>query len=178
MAINNLGGPLKVISRVSDKNSGDIGHPIQWDSGQSQWYIKVATASTDNSIQPDVIVSMGTTALGNATPRTYIKRKTDDRKAVDTTYRLRYVIPAASGGSVARPPTSGYVIQESNTSIGSTTTEVATYFGSGSITNVNQQRNFSLIANTNWDTSTTPDTAFLIFLIAADFFETELSKAR
>ncbi len=162
LAINNLGGPLKVISRVSDKNSGDIGHPIQWDSGQSQWYIKVATASTDNSIQPDVIVSMGTTALGNATPRTYIKRKTDDRKAVDTTYRLRYVIPAASGGSVARPPTSGYVIQESNTSIGSTTTEVATYFGSGSITNVNQQRNFSLIANTNWDSSTNPDTANIL----------------
>ena len=80
---------------------------------------------------------------GNATPRIYIKRKTDDRKAVDTTYRLRYVIPAAVSGSVARPPTSGYVIQESNTSIGSTTTEVATYFGSGSITNVDQQRNFS-----------------------------------
>ena len=28
LTINNLGGPLKIVSRVSDKNSGDIGHPI------------------------------------------------------------------------------------------------------------------------------------------------------
>ena len=31
---------LTVVSRVSDKNSGDIGHPIQWDPTQSQWYTK------------------------------------------------------------------------------------------------------------------------------------------
>ena len=29
LTINNLGGSLKIVSRVSDKNSGDIGHPIQ-----------------------------------------------------------------------------------------------------------------------------------------------------
>ena len=45
LSINNKGGVLKVISRVTDKNSGDIGHPIQYDSGQSQWYINVSTAS-------------------------------------------------------------------------------------------------------------------------------------
>ena len=31
VSINEKGGLLKVESRVSDKNSGDIGHPIQWD---------------------------------------------------------------------------------------------------------------------------------------------------
>ena len=39
--INEKGGNLKVISKVSDKNSGDIGHPIQWDSTNSNWYINV-----------------------------------------------------------------------------------------------------------------------------------------
>jgi len=163
LTINNLGGPLKIVSRVSDKNSGDIGHPIQYDNTvKNQWYINVATASTDNQIQPDVIISMGTTALGNATPRTYIKRKSDERSAVDTTYRFRYVLPSSSGVSVGRPPTSGYILQESNTSIGSTTSEVATYFGTGSLTNVDQQRNFSFIANANWSSSPHPDAANIL----------------
>ena len=150
LTINNLGGVLQIISRVSDKNSGEIGHPIQWDSSESKWYIKVSTASTDNKIQPDVVVGLGTTALGAATPRTYIKRKSDNRAANDTLYRMRYIIPASSGGSVARPPTDGFILQESNTSIGSTNSEIQTYFGSGSLSNVNEQRNFRFIANANW----------------------------
>ena len=160
LTINNLGGPLKIVSRVSDKNSGDIGHPIQYDTTASQWYIKVGidTAGNKDAIHP-YFLNQGTAILGNTSPRTYIKRKTDDRKAEDTTYRLRYVIPSSTGGSVARPPTSGYVIQESNTSIGSTTAEVQTYFGSGSLTNVNQQRNFNLISHANWDSTTSVDRA-------------------
>ena len=160
LTINNLGGPLKIVSRVSDKDSGDIGHPIQYDTTASQWYVKVGidTAIGKDAIHP-YFLNQGTAGLGNASPRTYIKRKTDDRKAEDTTYRLRYIIPSSTGGSVARPPTSGYVIQESNTSIGSTTAEVQTYFGTGSLTNVNQQRNFNLIAHANWDSSTSVDRA-------------------
>jgi hypothetical protein len=150
LSLNNLGGTLTIVSRVSDKNSGDIGHPVQWDSDQSQWYIKVSTASTDNAIFNTVCVGLGTTTLGDATPRSYIYRKSDNRNANDTTYRLRYVIPASSGGAIARPPTDGYILQESNTSIGSTNTEIDTYFGSGSLANENQQRNFRFIANTHW----------------------------
>ncbi len=153
LTINNLGGQLQVVSRVSDKNSGEIGHPIQYDSGQSQWYIKVSTASTDNAIQPTVVVGLGTTALGAATPRSYIKRKSDNRSTNDSVYRMRYVIPANSGGAVARPPTDGFILQESNTSIGSTNSEIQTYFGSGSLSNVNEQRNFRFIANANWSSS-------------------------
>jgi hypothetical protein len=55
LSINNKGGTLKVLSRVSDKSSGDIGHPIQWDSTQSQWYINVATAATENTIYSTII---------------------------------------------------------------------------------------------------------------------------
>ena len=151
LTINEKGGSLKVVSRVSDKNSGDIGHPIQYDSTNSQWYIKVATATTENSIYP-TIVSLGTTALGEATPRTFIKRRSDVRSGLDKTYRMRYVIPANSG-AVARPPTEGFIIQESNTSIASTDGEIQTYFGSGSITNINQQRNFRFISGASWSGS-------------------------
>ena len=66
---------------------------------------------------------------------------------------MRYVIPASTGGTVARPPTEGFIIQESNSSIGITTTEIQTYFGSGSISNVNQQRNFRFIRDVRWDGS-------------------------
>ena len=150
ITINNLGGTLSIISRVSDKNSGDIGHPVQYDSAQGQWFIKVAAASTENRIYNDVVVGLGTTALGAASPRSYIKRKSDSRNAVDTTYRIRYVIPASIGGAAARPPSDAFVIQESNASIGSTSTEIQTYFGSGSLTHLNQQRNFRFISGANW----------------------------
>ena len=139
LTINEKGGVLKVVSRVSDKNAGDIGHPVQYDTTNTQWYIKVGTAATDNSIY-STIVSLGSTELGAATPRTFIKRKNDSRSSNDTTYRIRYVIPSSTGGGVARPPSDGFILQESNTSIGSTDAEVQTYFGSGSLANENQQR--------------------------------------
>ena len=148
LSINNKGGVLKVISRVTDKNSGDIGHPIQYDSGQSQWYINVSTASTDNTIYP-TIVGLGSTALGEATPRTFFKRRTDNRNPLDSLYRARYLIPKS--GSTARPPSDGFILQESNTAIGATTGEIETYFGSGSLSNQNEQRNFRFIADASWD---------------------------
>ena len=148
LSINNKGGVLKVTSRVTDKNSGDIGHPIQYDSGQSQWYINVSTASTDNTIYP-TIVGLGSTALGEATPRTFFKRRTDNRTPLDSLYRARYLIPKS--GSTARPPSDGFILQESNTAIGATTGEIETYFGSGSLSNQNEQRNFRFIADASWD---------------------------
>ena len=153
ITINEKGGVLNVVSRVSDKNSGDIGHPIQFDTTNSQWYVQVSTAATENSIFP-TIVGLGTTSLGNATSRTFFKRRSDVRSGVDKTYRMRYVIPANAGGKVGRPPTEGFIIQESNTSIGATDGEIQTYFGSGSISNINQQRNFRFIAGANWSGST------------------------
>ena len=153
LTINNLGGTLKVVSRVSDKNSGDIGHPVQYDTSGTQWYIKVSTASTDNLIHSGVITGLGTASLGDSTSRSYIKRKGDNRNTNDITYRVRYVLPANSGGTIARPPSDGFIIQESNTSIGSTSSEIQTYFGSGSLTHINEQRNFRFIADANWSTT-------------------------
>ena len=76
ITINEKGGVLNVVSRVSDKNAGDLGHPIQFDGTNGQWYVKVSTAATENAIYP-TIVGLGTTSLGNATSRTFIKRRSD-----------------------------------------------------------------------------------------------------
>ena len=97
ITINEKGGVLNVVSRVSDKNAGDLGHPIQFDGTNGQWYVKVSTAATENAIYP-TIVGLGTTSLGNATSRTFIKRRSDTRSGLDKTYRMRYVIPANAGG--------------------------------------------------------------------------------
>ena len=149
ITINEKGGILKVSSRVSDKNAGDVGHPIQYDDTNSQWYVKVSTSSTDNTLYP-IIVGFGSTGFGVSTPRTFFNRRSDSRNSNDTLYRMRYVIPASSGGTVARPPVEGFVIQESNTGIGKSDGEIQTYFGSGSISNINQQRNFRLIASATY----------------------------
>ena len=152
LTINNKGGTINVVSRVSDKNSGDIGHPIQYDSSQGQWYINVSTASTDNNLY-STITTLGSSVLGSATPRTYITRQPDTRNLADTIYKLRYVIPAGSGITSARPPIDGFVIQESGDTSGATNVEVQTYFSptTVSLSNVSEQRNFKFISNATWD---------------------------
>jgi hypothetical protein len=127
LTINDKGGTINIVSRVSDKNSGDIGHPIQYDSAQGQWYINVSTAATDNNLY-STIVSLGTSVLGAATPRTYITRQPDTRNLADTIYKLRYVIPSGSGITSARPPIDGFIIQESGDTSGATNAEVQSYF--------------------------------------------------
>ena len=152
LAINELGGTTDVISRVSDKNSGDIGHPIQYNSTAGQWYINVSVANTDNNLAPEV-VSLGTTALGAATPRTFFTRKPDTRNLGDTIYKLRYVIPSGSGITSARPPIDGFVLQESNDTSGATNSEIASYFSptTVSLSNVSDNRNFRFVSNATWD---------------------------
>jgi hypothetical protein len=154
LKINGNGGLLKVVSRVSDKNSGDIGHPIQYigTGNTTGWYVNVASAATENSIYP-TIVSLGTANLGDATPRSFINRRNDNRESNDTLYRVRYVIPQ-DGEFTARPPIEGYILQETSTSIGSTDGEIQTYFGTGNLSNKNEQRNFKFIADTSWSSNT------------------------
>jgi hypothetical protein len=149
ITLNNRGGRLSIVSRVSDKNPGDIGHPIQFDTTREQWFVRVATASTENNIH-STLVSLGSSVIGEATPRTYVNRITDNRSAVDTIYRVRYVIPSTSS---ARPPSDGFIVQESNTTIAPNNTEVQTYFGTGTLTDINQLRNFKFIANATWSSS-------------------------
>ena len=142
-AIYATGGITHVVSRVSDKKSGDIGHPIQYDSSNSNWYINVSTASSENTIY-STIVSLGTTALGSATPRTFIRRTPDTRNLVDTIYRYRYSIPKSYANT--RPPVDGFVLQESNTTLGSSNAELQ----ATTLSSVTDRRNYKLISNATY----------------------------
>ena len=155
ISFNNLGGNLTIESRVSDKISGDIGHPIQYDSSANQWYVTVGTAATDNSLYP-TIVGLGTTALGDSTSRTYITRTPDIRDSEDRVYKLRYVIPAGSGITSARPPLDGFVLQETDDVSGASNTEVALQYSPSSVTmsNVTEMRNFRFISKADWSGGT------------------------
>jgi hypothetical protein len=150
--LNNKGGILTIESRVIDKTVGNIGHPIQYDTSQNNWYINVSSASTENTLY-SAIVGFGTTSLGAVTPRSYITRKVDNRNVLDTVYRIRYVIPASSGVTTARPPLDGYVIQESSTTIGISDSEVSALYSptTSTLSNENELRNFRIIANASWD---------------------------
>ena len=153
LPINGNGGLLKIVSRVSDKNAGDIGHPIQYigTGNTTGWYINVSTASTENSVY-STVASLGTSGLGEATSRTFVNRRNDNRESNDTLYRVRYVIPK-DGPVNARPPVEGYILQETSTSIGSTV-EIPKYFGTGNLANRNDLRNFRFIANATWSSNT------------------------
>ena len=154
LTINNKGGTLNVISRVSDKIPGDTGHPVQYDVSNSQWYVNVSAAGTGNGIY-SILNDLGTNTIGDATPRTYIKRTPDTRNIDDTIYRLRYVIPSDSA-TTAKPPLEGFVIQNSNTSIGSTNTEVAYQFNplGATLSNSTELRNPRIIADARWASNT------------------------
>ncbi len=146
LTINNLGGTLTVESRVSDKLAGETGHPVQYDTTESQWYVNVGTAATDNTFYPTV-AALGSTKLGAATPRTYLTRKPDSRTLSDKIYKYRYVIPAGSGITSARAPKQSFVVQESNDVTGLNNTEVALQFSPTSVTMTNEteMRNFSFL---------------------------------
>ncbi len=154
--INNLGGTLSVESRVSDKVSGDIGHPIQYDTSENNWYVNVSDSSTDNEIY-NRIVSLGTGVLGESTSRTFINRLPDNRALSDRIYRYRYVIPSSVGIQSARPPRDGYILQSSSSVIGDNNTEVDLKYNPNSVTmsNVGEIRNFSFIRDANYDSTNT-----------------------
>tara|TARA_B100000003_G_scaffold95546_1_gene85739 strand:+ start:10405 stop:18078 length:7674 start_codon:yes stop_codon:yes gene_type:complete len=111
LGISNNGGVITLVSRVSDKLPGDLGHPIQWDPNESSWYLQ----SSPNGIQNEIysaIVGIGTQLLGTETSSSFIERQLDNRSIDDKIYKIRYVIPKEYTN--AKPPEAGYVIQESN----------------------------------------------------------------
>ena len=152
LTLNDLGGALKVQSRVSDKIVGDIGHPIQFDTTENQWFINVAEDVGLNAIYT-AVKDLGTGVVGDATSRTFITRKSDSRPLGDKIYKFRYVLPAGAGISSARQPLTSYVVEESNTVIGATNAEVALQFSPSSQTmgNQSEMRNFRFIKNAETD---------------------------
>jgi hypothetical protein len=148
ISINNLGDTLIIESRVSDKIAGDIGHPVQYDTTENQWYVNVSGASTENNIYSKVTGG----GLGDASPRTFLERQIDTRQSTDRIHQVRFVIPSTTGSDSARPPLDSYILQESGDVSGATNTEVALEFNPGSVTMSNdaQLRNFRFIAGVDY----------------------------
>ena len=107
--LNVIGGQnLRIKSRVVDKISGDVGHPIQFDSDNSNWYV---TSSDNNSIFQQ-IESRGVSGLGDRTTTTFLQRVNDTRSLDDKIYKLRVVIPKELTNS--KNPESSFILQESS----------------------------------------------------------------
>ena len=113
-AINNVpieiygGADLRVESRVSDKSTGEIGHPIQWDLNQNQWFLHV---EDNNTIFPQIQTNINLDA-GAGTNIGFIRRYEDNRSVEDKLYKVRYVIPKEANNS--RDPVNGFIIQNSS----------------------------------------------------------------
>tara|TARA_R100000900_G_scaffold53806_6_gene43614 strand:+ start:9449 stop:14683 length:5235 start_codon:yes stop_codon:yes gene_type:complete len=113
-AINNVpielygGQNLRVVSTVSDKQTGEIGHPIQWDLNQNQWFLHVEDG---NTIYPQIQTNINLES-GSGTNISFIRRFEDKRSIEDKLYKVRYVIPKEAGNS--RDPVSGFIVQNSS----------------------------------------------------------------
>ena len=110
---NKLGGVLSVISRVTDKVPGDVGHPIQFDTAKNNWYILGSFDSATNKIY-DGFVGFSTEIKANNSA-TYVQRVAETRALDDRIYRLRYVIPKEFTETIAKKPEKNYTLQESKT---------------------------------------------------------------
>ena len=98
------GTALFVRSRVSDKNAGEIGHPVQFDTVNNNWFVHVNTGN-------DIYTGLSTFTSA-VTSRPYVKRRDDTRGLDSKIYRVGYVIPKESQD--AKDPGFGYVLQLSS----------------------------------------------------------------
>jgi microcystin-dependent protein len=103
------GQQLRILSRVSDKEGGEVGSPIQFDSSVGNWFVRV---QQNNSIYNALNSLGGVDALDSSTDLSYIKRISDNRSLDEKIYKLRVVIPKEAPNS--KNPESGFIIQESS----------------------------------------------------------------
>ena len=145
-----LGTNLKVTTRVSDKEAGDVGHPVQYDeqdpttnpNGLNQWYITVS--ASENNILAQL------TGSGATDEPTTVKRISDNRSLDEKIYKLRVVVP--SQFTNAKTPEAGFVIQESS-STGFRVDTDATAVGIGT-TDYNFNRNLRIIKSCSFSSPT------------------------
>jgi hypothetical protein len=136
--INNLGGKLKIVSSIVDKEPGDPGHPIQYDS--TGWYINIGVG---NSLRSAIVTNQA--RITPKTQNTFITRTPDNRSKEDRIYRLRYVIP--ENAINAAPPANGYVLEETSKVIDNQNYQNDL----AQLTSVLDLRNKSNIVNASWN---------------------------
>ena len=144
---NTKGGVLTIVSRVSDKTPGDFGHPVQYDTVNKNWYIVSSSDPVKNRIHSDFITYRQ--FLTDSSSKTYINRRPDTRSVEDRIYRFRYVIPKEYGSTAAnaKPPSIGYIIQESKT-VG-----VSAAFEFAGVQNAKERRNLRIVHSVSHDQS-------------------------
>jgi len=103
------GSQIKILSRVSEKNVGDLGHPVQFDETNNNWFV---VSESSNEIY-NTINSLGVAGMGARTEPTFVKRINDARKIDDKIYKLRVVIPKELGSS--KNVENGFILQQSST---------------------------------------------------------------
>ena len=146
-AVNNIpisiygGSDLRVESRVSDKKPNDIGHPVQFDDTQKNWYVLTDT----NSNLYGQLNTNDYVKNNEETDASYFKRYEDRRGIDNKLYKVRYVIPKEAENS--RDPVDGFVLQPSSTT-GFAKTSDATATSITSSDN-NFKRNYGFIATTS-----------------------------
>jgi hypothetical protein len=108
-AIKIYGGTrLKVVSRVTDKEPGDVGHPIQFDTSRSNWYLH----TNPNSEVYTTFRNYGVAGIGARSSVSNFKRVPDNRSIDEKIYKLRVFIPKEAQNT--KDPTTAFVIQESS----------------------------------------------------------------
>jgi hypothetical protein len=106
------GTNLRILSRVSDKIAGELGHPVQYDITNSNWYINInGTSGSPSDIWTAINANQAT--LGSRTEPSYVKRYSDSRSLDEKLYKVRVVIPKEYDNS--KKPENGFVLQESST---------------------------------------------------------------
>ena len=139
LGINNLGGSLRIVSTVEDKEPGQPGHPIQYDEDLGFWYVNVGAGNTISTG-----INTNTATISPKTQSLFIYRKPDQRSAEDKTYRVRYVIPESA--TLAAAPNNGFSIEESSAVIDDD------MYGSvnDTLTSVNNLRTSTNIVDATW----------------------------
>jgi hypothetical protein len=133
------GSELKIQSRVSDRNSGELGSPIHFDPNHNNWFIYVE----HNNELYNSIASLGT--VGFDEPRTgvtYLRRVVDSRSLDEKIYKVRIAIPKEAPNG--KDPQDGFVIQESSTTGAITDSDFS--YSSIDESNYNFKRNYRFIS--------------------------------
>jgi hypothetical protein len=111
-AITVYGGTnLKIISRVSEKDAGDVGSPIQFDSTYGNWYIHTNGSGVTGSDIYNAFASGGVASFSSRTNVSFFKRKEDARSIDEKLYKFRVVVPKEFDN--AKNPEEGFILQES-----------------------------------------------------------------
>ena len=107
--INTYGGTkVSIVSRVHDKNSGELGCPIQWDPINNQWFVHLQSTSNTNPVWAAIDAQSGTKKSSDQ----YIIRKEDTRSLDEKLYKVRVVIPKEFTNT--KNPEEGFILQESS----------------------------------------------------------------